>query len=119
MAKKLFVGNLPHSLRDETLQEIFADHGDVVSATVIIDRDTGRSKGFGFVEMANDQQAEAAIAALNGFEVEGRALTVNEARPKEDRPRSGGPGGRPSFGRPQQAGRGGRPGGNSGGFNRR
>jgi RNA recognition motif-containing protein len=91
MGKKLYVGNLAYSVGDGDLEQLFAAHGTVQSAQVIMDRDTGRSKGFGFVEMGSDQEAQAAIAALNGKEVEGRALTVNEARPKEDR--GGGRGG--------------------------
>ena len=93
MGKKLYVGNLPYSVSDSDLQEMFGAHGTVQSAQVIMDRDTGRSKGFGFVEMGSDQEAQAAIAALNGQEVEGRALTVNEARPKTD-----GGGGRGGYG---------------------
>jgi RNA recognition motif-containing protein len=84
MGKKLYVGNLTYGVTDAALEQMFAAHGSVQSAQVIIDRDTGRSKGFGFVEMANDQEAQAAIAALNGSQVEGRALTVNEARPKNE-----------------------------------
>jgi len=81
MGKKLYVGNLPFSTTDESLQEIFAQAGNVQSAKIITDRDTGRSKGFGFVEMNDDEAAEKAIAEMNGKEVDGRALTVNEARP--------------------------------------
>lgn len=92
MAKKLYVGNLPHSITDSELQTLFATHGAVASAQIIKDRDTGRSKGFGFVEMSSDQEAEASISALNGKEVGGRKLTVSEARPREER--SGGGGGR-------------------------
>src|SRR5208282_4492111 len=84
MGKKLYVGNLAYGVGDSELQQIFEPHGTVQSAQVIMDRDTGRSKGFGFVEMGSDQEAQAAIAALNGKEVEGRALTVNEARPKPE-----------------------------------
>ncbi len=91
MGNKLYVGNLSYDVQDRDLQELFAQHGTVSSARVVTDRDTGRSKGFGFVEMGSDAEAEAAIGALNGQEVAGRALTVNEARPKEDR---GGGGGR-------------------------
>lgn len=91
MGKKLYVGNLSFSVTNDGLAQIFAAHGKVDSAEVIIDRMTGRAKGFGFVEMSSDQEAQAAIAALNGQEVEGRALIVNEARPKE--PRVGGGGG--------------------------
>ena len=85
MAKKLYVGNLSYDTTDTDLQNLFGPHGTVQSAQVIMDRDAGRSKGFGFVEMDSDQQAQAAIAALNGQEVNGRALTVNEARPREER----------------------------------
>ena len=90
MAKKLYVGNLPYSFTDTDLENLFAAHGTVRSAQVIKDRDTGRSKGFGFVEMDNDQEAQAAIAGLNGQQSGGRSLTVNEARPKENGGRSGG-----------------------------
>lgn len=88
MGKKVYVGNLAFSVTESALNDIFAQHGQVDSCRVITDRDSGRSKGFGFVEMGSDQEAESAIAALNGMEFEGRALTVNEARPQE--PRSGG-----------------------------
>ena len=84
MGKKLYVGNLPYSVGDSELQRLFEAHGSVVSAQVIMDRDTGRSKGFGFVEMGNDSEAQAAIADMNGKEVDGRSLTVNEARPKPE-----------------------------------
>lgn len=97
MAKKLYVGNLTFDMTDSQLETLFAPHGTVQSAQVIMDRDTGRSKGFGFVEMNSDQEAQTAIAALNGKEVNGRALTVNEARPREDRGGGGG-GGRRGFG---------------------
>jgi cold-inducible RNA-binding protein len=91
VAKKLYVGNLSYGTTDSDLQGMFEEFGAVESAQVIIDRDSGRSKGFGFVEMRNDQEAQAAINALNGKEVDGRSLTVNEARPREDRGgRSGG-----------------------------
>jgi RNA recognition motif-containing protein len=93
MGKKLYVGNLSYSVDSSELEGLFAAHGQVVSAQIINDRDTGRSKGFGFVEMANDAEAEAAIAALNGHEHSGRALTVNEARPREERGGGGGGGG--------------------------
>jgi cold-inducible RNA-binding protein len=92
MAKKLYVGNLSYQVDSSELEQLFGAHGQVLSAQVINDRDTGRSKGFGFVEMANDSEAEAAIAALNGQEHNGRALTVNEARPREEG-RGGGGGG--------------------------
>jgi RNA recognition motif-containing protein len=85
VAKKLYVGNLSYDMTDNDLQNLFAPHGAVQSAQVIMDRDTGRSKGFGFVEMNNDQEAQAAIKALNGQDSNGRSLTVNEARPREDR----------------------------------
>jgi RNA recognition motif-containing protein len=105
MGKKLYVGNLTYGVTDSDLERMFAAHGTVQSAQVIMDRDTGRSKGFGFVEMGSDAEAQAAIAALNGKESDGRALTVNEARPKE----SGGGGGRGGHG-----GRGGQGGGRGG-----
>ena len=93
MSKKLYVGNLSFDVTESRLQEMFAPFGSVQSAQLIMDRDTGRSKGFAFVEMGSDQEATAAIAGMNGQMIEGRALTVNEARPKTDRPRSGGGGG--------------------------
>jgi RNA recognition motif-containing protein len=93
MGRKLYVGNLAYGVKDSDLEELFAAHGTVDSAQVIMDRDTGRSKGFGFVEMSSDQEARAAISALNGKDVDGRNLTVNEARPKEEGGRGGGGGG--------------------------
>jgi RNA recognition motif-containing protein len=93
MGKKLYVGNLTYGVTDSALEQMFAAHGTVVSAQIIMDRDTGRSKGFGFVEMKSDQEAQAAIAALNGKEMEGRALIVNEARPRHEGGRGGGGGG--------------------------
>jgi RNA recognition motif-containing protein len=93
VGSKLYVGNLSYNTTNSDLEQMCAAHGTVQSAEVIQDRDTGRSKGFGFVQMGSDAEAQAAIAALNGQEVEGRALTVNEAKPREDRPRSGGGGG--------------------------
>ena len=93
MGKKLYVGNLSYDVDSTGLQELFAPHGTVESAQIITDRDTGRSKGFGFVEMASDEEAQNAIAALHGQDHSGRALTVNEAKPREDRPRGGGGGG--------------------------
>ena len=87
MAKKLFVGNLPYTTTNEDLAEFFAKYGEVLSAAVIMDRATGRSKGFGFVEMTNDPEADAAIAQGDGAEFEGRKLTVSEARPKTESPR--------------------------------
>jgi cold-inducible RNA-binding protein len=89
MGKKLFVGNLGYGVTDGELEQMFLAHGAVQSAQVIVDRDTGRSKGFGFVEMANDQEAQAAIVALNGKDTSGRALTVNEAKPREGDRRGG------------------------------
>jgi RNA recognition motif-containing protein len=91
MGKKLYVGNLSYDVTDSALQAMFTPHGTVQSAQVIIDRDTNRSKGFGFVEMGSDQEAQAAITALSGQQSDGRALTVNEAKPREER---GGGGGR-------------------------
>jgi RNA recognition motif-containing protein len=91
VGKKLYVGNLSYSVGNSELEQLFAPHGAVQSAQVIMDRDSGRSKGFGFVEMGSDDAAQAAIAALNGKSIDGRALTVNEARPQE--PRAGGGGG--------------------------
>lgn len=92
LGKKLYVGNLSYGISNSDLERIFTAHGAVRSAQVITDRDTGRSKGFGFVEMSSDQEAQAAIAALNGKEVDGRSLTVNEARPQQG-PGGGGGGG--------------------------
>src|SRR4051794_41811610 len=93
MGKKLYVGNMGYDVENSTLEQLFAPHGTVQSAQVIADRETGRSKGFGFVGMGSDAEAQAAIAALNGQEHGGRALTVNEAKPKEKRPGGGGGGG--------------------------
>ena len=94
MGKKLYVGNLPYSVRDEDLQQSFGQFGSVTSAKVMMERDTGRSKGFGFVEMGSDAEAQAAIAGMNGQPLGGRSLVVNEARPMEARPpRTGGGGG--------------------------
>ena len=87
MEKKLFVGNLPYSMTDAELEQTFSEYGSVESAVVIRDRDTGRSRGFGFVEMASTEEAEAAQRALDGFNVDGRPLRVNEANPREERPR--------------------------------
>jgi RNA recognition motif-containing protein len=104
MGKKLYVGNLAYTVTDSTLEQMFTQHGMVQSAQVIMDRDTGRSKGFGFVEMSSDQEAQAAIQALNGLQMEGRSLTVNEAKPRE-----GGGGNRGGYGGNRGgAGRGGR-----------
>jgi RNA recognition motif-containing protein len=112
MGTRIYVGGLPYSADESKLSDLFARHGTVASVRVITDRVTGKSRGFGFVEMSNDQEAEAAIAALNGNEMDGRTLTVNEARPQEqrfagDRPGRGGGGG------------GDRPGGDRPGGNRR
>ena len=94
MGNKLYVGNLPYTVRDEDLQQSFGAFGSITSAKVMMERDTGRSKGFGFVEMGNDAEAQAAIAGMNGQSLGGRAITVNEARPMEARPpRTGGFGG--------------------------
>jgi len=93
MGKKLYVGNLDYSIVASDLEQMFASHGTVESAQVITDRDSGRSKGFGFVEMSSSSEADAAISALNGSEHNGRALTVNEAKPKENRSGGGGGGG--------------------------
>jgi RNA recognition motif-containing protein len=117
MGNKLYVGNLAYSVRDDSLQEAFAQFGSVTSAKVMMDRDTGRSKGFGFVEMGSDAEAQAAINGMNGQALEGRAIVVNEARPREDRPggfggRSGGGGG---YGGGGGGGYGGGGGGRSGG----
>ena len=99
-SKKLYVGGLPYSISDTQLEELFSAHGTVESARVITDRMTGRSRGFGFVEMANQNEAEAAMTELNGSQLEGRTLTVNEARQKENRGMGGGgrPGGGGGFG---------------------
>ncbi|MGA2233365.1 MAG: RNA-binding protein [Tepidisphaeraceae bacterium] len=105
MGKKLYVGNLSYQVDSSELEQLFGAHGQVVSAQIINDRDTGRSKGFGFVEMSTDAEAQAAIAGLNGQQHQGRALTVNEARPREERSGGGGGGG----------GRGGYGGGGGGG----
>ncbi len=93
MGRKLYVGNLSYDVDSSQLEQMFTSHGTVTSAQIITDRDTGRSKGFGFVEMGSDSEAQAAIAALNGQESGGRALTVNEAKPKENRTGGGGGGG--------------------------
>src|SRR3954467_13948780 len=122
MGKKLYVGNLPYSVADTQLQQMFEAHGSVQSAQVIMDRDTGRSKGFGFVEMGSDQEAQAAISALNGKEIDGRALTVNEARPKPEGGGGrggGGGGGGGDGGGGGGGGRGGYGGGGGGGGGRR
>lgn len=112
MGKKLYVGNLPFSATDQTLMDTFSQAGKVESARVITDRDTGRSKGFGFVEMSSDEEAQAAISQFNGSDMQGRPLTVNEARPMA--PREGGGGG--GFGGGGRGGRGGGGGGRGGRF---
>ncbi len=116
MGNKLYVGNLAYSVRDDSLQQAFSEFGTVTSAKVMMDRETGRSKGFGFVEMGSDAEAQAAINGMNGQPLEGRNIVVNEARPREERPGGfGGGGSRGGFG-----GGGGRSpyggGGNGGGF---
>jgi len=125
MGNKLYVGNLAYSVSDNSLQQAFGAFGAVTSAKVMMDRDSGRSKGFAFVEMASDAEAQAAIEGMNGQSLEGRVIVVNEARPREERPGGfggrgggrggfGGSGGRGSFG--GGAGRGGFGGGDRGGF---
>jgi len=93
MATKLFVGSLAWATNDDSLKDFFAAVGTVVSASVIMDRETNRSKGFGFVEMSSDEEAKAAVDQLNGKDLDGRAVVVSEARPREERPRGGGGGG--------------------------
>ena len=117
MAKKLYVGNLPYSVSDSDLQAMFEPFGTVESAQVIVDRDTGRSKGFGFVEMASPQEGQAAIEGMHDKEIGGRKLVVNEARPREERP-SGGRGGFGGGGGGGGGGRGGRGGYGGGGGKR-
>lgn len=109
MGNKLYVGNLAYSVRDDDLQQAFAQFGNVSSAKVMMDRETGRSKGFGFVEMASDAEAQSAINGMNGQPLDGRAVVVNEARPREERP--GGFGGGGGGGRGGYGGGGGRSGG--------
>ena len=114
MGNKLYVGNLAYSVRDDSLHEAFSQFGSVTSAKVMMDRETGRSKGFGFVEMGSDAEAQAAINGMNGQALEGRAIVVNEARPREERPGGGyggGGGGRGGYG-----GGGGSYGGGGGGY---
>jgi cold-inducible RNA-binding protein len=96
MGRKLYVGNLPYSATEQALSAKFSEHGKVESAKLITDRDTGQSKGFGFIEMGTDSEAHAAIAALNGADYDGRPMKVNEAKPQEKR--TGGGGGRGGFG---------------------
>jgi RNA recognition motif-containing protein len=115
VGNKLYVGNLAYSVRDDSLQQAFAQFGTVTSAKVMMDRETGRSKGFGFVEMGSDAEAQAAINGMNGQALEGRAVVVNEARPREDRPGGygGGGGSRGGYG---GGGGGGYGGGGGGGY---
>jgi hypothetical protein len=115
MGNKLYVGNLAYSVRDDSLQEAFSQFGSVTSAKVMMDRDTGRSKGFGFVEMGSDSEAQAAINGMNGQSLEGRAIVVNEARPREDRPGGFGGGGGYGGGGGGRSGGGGGYGGSGGG----
>jgi RNA recognition motif-containing protein len=116
MGRKLYVGNLSFSVDSAGLERLFSEFGKVESASVVTDRESGRSRGFGFVEMSSNEEAEAAINSLNGQEHNGRALTVNEAKPREDRPRGGGGGGFGGGGGRGPGGpRGGRPGGGGGG----
>ncbi len=115
MAKKIYVGNLPWSTTSANLETLFSAHGTVRSAEVISDRDTGRSRGFGFVEMESDEGCQAAIQALNGTEMEGRAITVNEARERTPGGGGGGGGGRGGYGGGGGGGRGGYGGGGGGG----
>ena len=115
MGNKLYVGNLPYTVRDEDLQQAFGEFGAVSSAKVMMERDTGRSKGFGFVEMGSDAEAQAAISGMNGQSLGGRSITVNEARPMEARPpRTGGFGGGGGGGGYGGGGGGGRSGGGGG-----
>ncbi|MFS8119960.1 MAG: RNA recognition motif domain-containing protein [Microcoleus sp.] len=116
MAFKLFVGGLPFSTTDDELRELFAVHGEVVSARVVTDRETGRSRGFGFVEMADETAGKAALAAVNGSDLGGRTVKVDEAQAREDRPRRDFNGG---GGRPQGGSGGGNGGGNGGSFRQR
>jgi RNA recognition motif-containing protein len=118
MGNKLYVGNLSYNIRDDDLQQAFAQYGTVSSAKVMMDRDTGRSKGFGFVEMGSDPEAQAAINGMNGQALDGRAIVVNEARPREERPggfRGGYGGGGSGGGAGGGGGYGGGGGGRSGG----
>src|SRR5688572_16498114 len=121
MGSKLYVGNLSYNTNAAELEQLCSQHGTVQSAEVISDRETGRSKGFGFVQMGSDEEAQAAIAAMHGQDHDGRALTVNEAKPREDRPRGGGGGyggggGGRSGGGGYGGGGGGRSGGGGGGY---
>ena len=104
MESKLYVGNLPYSSRDNSLQELFSQAGTVVSAKVVTDRESGRSKGFAFVEMSNQEEAEKAIQMFNGYSLEGRDMRVSIARPREERPRRFGGGNRSGGGRDRRGG---------------
>jgi RNA recognition motif-containing protein len=121
MGNKLYVGNLSYNIRDDELHQAFAQYGSVTSAKVMMDRETGRSKGFGFVEMGSDPEAQAAINGMNGQPLDGRAIVVNEARPREERPggygnRGGGYGGGGYGGGGRSGGGGGGYGGGGGGY---
>lgn len=120
MAKKLFVGGLPWSVTDNELRDMFAEQGEVISASVLMDRETGRSRGFGFVEMANDEDAEKAIKMLNNSKVGERSIIVNEAKPREENSGGYGGGGGNHYGNDRRGGGGGynRGGGNRGGYGR-
>ncbi len=118
MSAKLYVGNLSFSTSNEDLQELFSKAGTVESANVVEDRETGRSRGFGFVEMSSKEEADNAIEQFNGKEIEGRSLTVNEAKPRENRTGGGGGGGRGGYGGGGGGGRGGYGGGSGGGGGR-
>ena len=118
MGNKLYVGNLSYNVSNGDLEQVFSAHGDVRSAMVVMDRETGRSKGFGFVEMGTDQEAQTAISALHGKEISGRTLTVNEARPKEEGGPRGGRGGGFGGGGGRDGGGGRRDGGGGGGGGR-
>jgi RNA recognition motif-containing protein len=117
--KNLYVGNLPHSTTEAELRTLFQAHGEVEKVSIVTDRETGRARGFGFVEMTNPAEADKAVAALNGTELGGRTLTINEAKPKTDRPRSAGFGGpRSGGGGPRGGGGGGQRSGGGGGRGR-
>ena len=116
MAKRIYVGNLPWSYGSAELEELFKQYGDVAAAEVIMDRETGRSRGFGFVQMANDGDMDAAINALNGFQCGGRPLVVNEARERTPRAGGGGGGGGGGYGGGRGGGGGGYGGGGGGGY---
>jgi len=116
MGKKLYVGNLPYSVRDGDLEQAFGQFGSVTSAKVMMERDTGRSKGFGFVEMGSDEEAQSAISGMNGQPLGGRSVVVNEARPMEERPPRSGGGGFGGGGRREGGGGYGGGGGGGGGY---